>query len=138
MTKTEQHDLTVEGDKVIERSASGTLIAEKNYENVVQGFERAAQRKSTSHEKAAEDAHIAHSLHAAHDAEDSELHIHVQRPHHPHYAPVPGETHEDEVHRHRQIGALRANLHRDDRSDETKEHMREKLQELGGELEEDD
>ncbi|POY74460.1 hypothetical protein BMF94_2458 [Rhodotorula taiwanensis] len=41
------------------------------------------------------------------------------------------ESHEETVHEHRVIGGLKANLHRSDRSDETKESVKAKLHNLG-------
>ncbi|GAA5874818.1 hypothetical protein JCM8547_005250 [Rhodosporidiobolus lusitaniae] len=136
----EEHTLEVDGEHVIERDAEGHEVSSKDYSHVVRGFEAASHNKRVGREKAEEDAQIASDLKAVHDnGEDRE--IHVSR------AAVPRfdsdktkahrhETHEETVHRHRQVGSLKANLMRDDRSEKTKERIREELRELGEEPEE--
>lgn len=251
MTKgTETHELSVEGDKVLERTESGTLVAEKvrvalaslvasrllrvparagsygtpvadppprtppphplllalpipraqDYDHVVRGYKAAEHNPRFTEEthkvrtlsrfafplsSAASAAltppgprraarpqnaeHIRHDLEAAHDAQqhDQENNPHDTRHHHSDsHAHAKdkqhkGETHEDEVHRHRcvalalssrsscaacagpdpsddlvplarsVVGGYKGTLHRDDRSEEAKEHAREKLRELG-------
>ncbi|BGP51554.1 hypothetical protein JCM10450v2_007500 [Rhodotorula kratochvilovae] len=150
MTKgTETHELSVEGEKVLERTESGTIVAEKDYDHVIRGYKAAAHNPRFTEETHKNAEHIRHDLEAAHDAQASEhadtaasgspKHTKSATAHHGktvHAAEKPQhETHEEEVHRHRIVGGLKANLHRDDRSEETKDHIREKLHEMGEDTE---
>ncbi|GJN93958.1 hypothetical protein Rhopal_007018-T1 [Rhodotorula paludigena] len=144
------HELVVEGDKVLERTESGTVLAEKDYDHVVRGYKAASHNKRFSHDTRESAEQMLHDLEAAHDAQageqgadtkESGSPTHSQAAasssaHHTQHAFASdkaheGETHEEEVHRHHKIGGLKANLHRDDRSEETKEHIRQQLRELG-------
>jgi hypothetical protein len=82
-----------------------------------------------------EDAKVAEQLKMAHD-DGVDIHPHVHRPVHAVFEgdSLPEhkhETHDEKLHRHRQVAGLKANLHRDDRSEETKERIRDELRELG-------
>ncbi|GAA5916913.1 hypothetical protein JCM6882_000603 [Rhodosporidiobolus microsporus] len=134
----EEHILSVEGETVVERNADGDIVAEKSYQSVLHGLEGAAASKHTSHSKAKEDAEVAWELKQCHDGHH-DLHPHITKPAHAVYegdATHPNETHDETVHRHRQVGALRGQLKRKDVSDEAKERMREQLRGLGEEPEE--
>ncbi|BGO95381.1 hypothetical protein NBRC10512_001848 [Rhodotorula toruloides] len=157
------HELQVEGDKVVERDEQGNVISEKDYAHVIRGYKAATHNPPVSSEHKKEAAEILHDLEKAHGdapeasagASTSPKHHgegHKGRPHiekhvaeggeheHGHAKAATGSSgpgssaaHEEEVHRHRVIGGLKANLHRDDRSEETKESIREKLHEMGEE-----
>jgi hypothetical protein len=82
-----------------------------------------------------EDAKVAEQLKMAHD-ESVDVHPHVHRPVHAVFEgdSLPehkNETQEEITHRHRQVAGLKANLHREDGSEETKDRIRDELRELG-------
>ncbi|KPV71882.1 uncharacterized protein RHOBADRAFT_47332 [Rhodotorula graminis WP1] len=137
MTKgNETHELSVEGDKVLERTESGTLVAEKDYDHVVRGYKAAEHNPRFTEQTHKNAEHIRHDLEAAHDEQElQENQPHDTRHHHSDSHAKDklhkGESHEDEVHRHRVIGGYKGTLHRDGVSEEAKEHAREKLRELG-------
>ncbi|CEQ41733.1 SPOSA6832_03499, partial [Sporobolomyces salmonicolor] len=124
------HELSVEGDKVIERDEHGNLIGEKNYEAVHRGYLAATHNPRVGSEAKHSAEKILHDLEAAHGgdvvAEEAQKTQHA--------APAADAEGGGEVHRHRVIGGLKATLHRDDRSDEAKQHARDKLREMGVDL----
>ncbi|BGP27523.1 hypothetical protein Rt10032_c15g5502 [Rhodotorula toruloides] len=149
------HELQVEGDKVVERDLQGNVIAEKDYAHVIRGYKAATHNPRVSSEHKKEAAEILHDLEKAHGetpeasasasthAQGHKGRLHVEKhaveggEHESGHAKAAtsssSEAHEEEVHRHRVIAGLKANLHRDDRSEETKESIREKLHEMGEE-----
>ncbi|GAA6046814.1 hypothetical protein JCM3770_005656 [Rhodotorula araucariae] len=147
MTKgTATHELSVQGDKVLERTESGTIVAAKDYDHVVRGYKAAAHNPRFTEETHKNAEHILHDLEDAHEAQVAE-HSSSGSPkhtkpattsssaHHGKQTVHKDESHEEEVHRHRIVGGLKANLHRDDRSEETKEQIRQKLHEMGEDTE---
>ncbi|TNY20220.1 hypothetical protein DMC30DRAFT_417200 [Rhodotorula diobovata] len=130
MTKDhETHELSVEGEKVLERTESGTVVAEKDYDHVIRGYKAAEHNPRFNEETHKNAEHIRHDLEAAHDAQPAAGS--KGRHHHQASHEHKGETHEEEVHRHHVVAGLKANIHRDDRSEESKEHSRQKLREMG-------
>ncbi|GAA5924820.1 hypothetical protein JCM1841_006943 [Sporobolomyces salmonicolor] len=143
------HELSVEGDKVIERDEHGNLIGEKNYEAVHRGYLAATHNPRVGSEAKHSAEKILHDLEAAHGgdvvaeeaqstkASGSPTSAKAALPHPrktQHAAPAADAEGGGEVHRHRVIGGLKATLHRDDRSDEAKQHARDKLREMGVDL----
>ncbi|GAA5930900.1 Con-6 family protein [Sporobolomyces koalae] len=126
------HQLSVEGNKVIESDEKGQVVAEKSYNRVHAGYVAAVHNPRVSAE-AKEAKKILHDLEAAHGDKPSDLHqseSHARgtkttvATHH-------AETHEEEVHRHRQISGYKGTLKRDDVSDEARAHARDMLKQLG-------
>ncbi|BGP20009.1 hypothetical protein JCM10213_000609 [Rhodosporidiobolus nylandii] len=137
---TEQHTLHVEGERILERDEHGTVVAEKDFTRTVQAYERAANNKHTSKEKKEEDLHIVRDLKAAHD-DGASVDVQITVPATRTFssdskARYKNETHEEQVHRHRQIGSLRGQLRREGVSDEARERIREELREMGEDVDE--
>ncbi|GAA5917495.1 hypothetical protein JCM5296_001677 [Sporobolomyces johnsonii] len=145
------HELSVEGDKVVERDEHGNLIGEKDYSAVHRGYLAATHNPRVGPEAKHSAEKILHDLEAAHgehgEGVDEEGKAQSTQPsgspkshkaalpHHKEKTQRGGGGDDDdgegEVHRHRVIGGLKATLHRGDRSDEAKEHARETLREMG-------
>ncbi|GAA5989903.1 hypothetical protein JCM10908_002371 [Rhodotorula pacifica] len=167
------HTLTVEDDKVIEKSASGEVIKTSDYHHVIGGYKATLARDNASEEAKAEARELLHDLQKAHkpfeeagEAEEPKhtsghhqrrksvsKHVESEETHHEHKhgeprplryeapgdeVPLPheGETHEEEVHRHRVAGSFKGLLHNKNSSDEAKAHAREVLDRMGVEYEE--
>ncbi|GAA5822528.1 hypothetical protein JCM11251_006369 [Rhodosporidiobolus azoricus] len=151
------HELTVEGDKVIERDEHGKVISEKDYTRVHAGYAAAAHNKTFTEERREASEQIMHDLEAAHGNLPSPAHSkpatssssHKKKSkedesgHHDtgghdlrhsvssEGGEVSAEGHEQTVHDHRVIGGLKAALHRESTSEEGKQHAREKLEAMG-------
>ncbi|GAA6004098.1 hypothetical protein JCM10207_002425 [Rhodosporidiobolus poonsookiae] len=152
------HELSVEGEKVIERDEHGNVISSKNYSRVHAGYAAAAHNKTLVAETRENAEHIMHDLEAAHGdapatesdskASGSPKTSHAKPAvehaggegsrHHSHDPKNLGagttdeeRMHADEVHQHRVIGGYKATLHRDTTSEEAKQHARDKLDEMG-------
>ncbi|GAA5869183.1 hypothetical protein JCM1840_004318 [Sporobolomyces johnsonii] len=140
------HELSVEGDKVVERDEHGNLIGEKDYSAVHRGYLAATHNPRVGPEAKHSAEKILHDLEAAHGEGVIEEEAQSTKPSgspKSHKAALPhvkektqrggggGDDDEGEVHRHRVIGSYKAILHRDDRSDEAKQHARAKLREMG-------
>ncbi|GAA5979331.1 hypothetical protein JCM11641_005000 [Rhodosporidiobolus odoratus] len=138
MTKqTEEHILYVDGDRVTERDPAGHIVADLDYARTLQAFDRVAHNKKVGLDKRNEDAHIVEELRAAHDQGEN-VHPHVIRPVTHHFAGDDtvehrDETHDEQSHRHRQVGQYR-HLLRDSDSKEVKKHAKAMLKELGEEV----
>ncbi|GAA6019194.1 hypothetical protein JCM10207_005033 [Rhodosporidiobolus poonsookiae] len=141
------HHFRVEGDEVYEgdhlrgeygRVQAGYKAAAHNARNSDETREEAqtilddlTSQHSSSSPSAASKPHDTRSssttrkhAHPAHE------YTHATRSH-DHDTDPKKEDREKDMHHHRVIGGLKANLHRDDRSEETKDKIRERLHELG-------
>ncbi|GAA5974528.1 hypothetical protein JCM11641_002076 [Rhodosporidiobolus odoratus] len=142
------HELAVEGDKVLEKDERG-----KDYTRVHSGYVAASHNKRFSQETRDNAAHLAADLEAAHHpdshpkpAASSQSHSHSKKEEHhdvgghdlrhssseeqgDHSSPSKNDGRS--AHEHHVIGGYKATLHRADRSEEAKEHAREKLEEMG-------
>ncbi|GAA5962815.1 hypothetical protein JCM8115_001966 [Rhodotorula mucilaginosa] len=169
------HTLSVEGNKVIEKSAMGEVVKTSDYEHVIRGYKATLGRDDVSEEAKTEARQLLHDLQKAHkpfeksgEAEESKSaeghhhqrrksvskHVHDEgngshehkpgepRPHRYEESgdevPLPheGETHEEEVHRHRVAGYYKGILHKAGATDDAKAHAREILDKMGVEYEE--
>ncbi|GAA5878128.1 hypothetical protein JCM16303_002855 [Sporobolomyces ruberrimus] len=141
------HELRVEGDKVVESDQQGHVLATKDYSRVHAGYLATTHNPRVSDEAKHNAETILHDLEAAHgdteasspskaktvshDASAAGGHETRSHDHHELTAEEQSKHHAEEVHLHRQIGAYKAILHRDDRSEEAKKHAREELEKLG-------
>ncbi|GAA5936956.1 hypothetical protein JCM1841_003929 [Sporobolomyces salmonicolor] len=110
--------------------------ASANYEAVHRGYLAATHNPRVGTEAKRSAEKILHKLEAAHGDEAVEAAAQSTKASHPPKAAVPHKEkapydHDNDVHRHRVIGGLKATLRRDDRSDEAKAHARDKLQAMG-------
>ncbi|GAA5977185.1 hypothetical protein JCM10908_004888 [Rhodotorula pacifica] len=135
-------ELSVEhGNRVIERDEQGNerRVREGDYTRVQAGYKAASHNKSLTEDTRKNAEHMLHDLEAQHEqveggagggkhASTSEQKKEVVTPRQS--SEDSAQSHEDAVHQHRVIGGLKANLHRSDRSVETKEAIKEKLREL--------
>ncbi|KWU43527.1 hypothetical protein RHOSPDRAFT_26315 [Rhodotorula sp. JG-1b] len=134
-------ELSVEdGNRVIERDEHGNVVSEKDYTRVQAGYKAAAHNKSLTKETRQNAETMLHDLEAQHDRvgggggsageykpeDDEEVEEQGSAG-----GGAPAQSHEETVHQHRIIGGLKANLHRSDRSDETKEEIKQKLRDMG-------
>ncbi|GAA5903268.1 Con-6 family protein [Sporobolomyces salmoneus] len=133
------HELRVEGDKVIESDAQGHLLSTKDYSHVHAGYVATLHNPRVSDEAKQGAEKLLHELEIAHGDTPSKIS----------WSKASGEeggessssstkkvethteTHAEEVHRHRQIGTYKGILHKDNVSDEAKQHAREMLKEFG-------
>ncbi|GAA5824709.1 hypothetical protein JCM5353_004418 [Sporobolomyces roseus] len=122
------HELHVEGDKVIEQDDKGHVLSTKDYTHVHSGYLATTHNPRVSQEAKETAEQLLRDLEAAHGDEPG-----GSKSHSPSHSKKveKHETHEEEVHRHRQIGSYKAILHRDDRGEEAKQHAREMLEKLG-------
>ncbi|GAA5966948.1 hypothetical protein JCM3765_004408 [Sporobolomyces pararoseus] len=135
------HELRVEGDKVIESDETGHVVAQKDYNRVHAGYVATTHNPRVSDEAKQNAETILHDLEAAHgdtpskQAQDSghntRSHDHPAQSHSSSTEAGTELDHDEEVHRHRQIGGYKSTLHRDDTSEEAKAHARTALKELG-------
>ncbi|GAA6007409.1 hypothetical protein JCM11491_004153 [Sporobolomyces phaffii] len=116
------HELRVEGDKVIESDPEGHVLATKDYSHVHAGYVATTHNPRVSQEAKHTAEQMLHDLEIAHGDDPAKV---------SHGAAVHVETHDEEVHRHRQIGAYKGILHKKDVSDEAKQHAREQLEAFG-------
>ncbi|GAA5886709.1 hypothetical protein JCM6882_005865 [Rhodosporidiobolus microsporus] len=141
-------ELRVEGEKVYEVDAQGNTVSVKGDYNRVQAGYKAASHNPSLTEETLEGAETTlHNLRAQHDdtGASSSAKPAATTSSSRKIAPtgdeyvVEGEegmaAHDREVHQHRVVGGLKANLHRDDRSEETKDEIRKKLSDMGEEVE---
>ncbi|GAA5985116.1 hypothetical protein JCM5350_000847 [Sporobolomyces pararoseus] len=120
------HQLRVEGDKVIEADEQGHVLAKKDYSHVHAGYVATLHSPRVSQEAKENAEKLLHDLEVAHG--DTPSKISYEKGH------GPGEhveTHQEEVHRHRQIGTYKGILHKQGVSEEAKEHARQMLKEFG-------
>ncbi|BGP18060.1 hypothetical protein JCM10213_008404 [Rhodosporidiobolus nylandii] len=136
------HELSVEGDKVLEKDEAGNVISSKDYTRVHAGYVAASHNKRLPEET--RHAQLAHDLAVAHGDEDkageqpskpavqeggSHKHSHDHsRNTHP---GVSDEVHNQQVHEHHVIGGLKATISNPNTSAEAKERAKEKLEEMG-------
>ncbi|GAA5957835.1 hypothetical protein JCM8115_006262 [Rhodotorula mucilaginosa] len=134
-------ELSVEdGNRVIERDEHGNVVSEKDYTRVQAGYKAAAHNKSLTKETRQNAETMLHDLEAQHDRvgggggnagkPDDDEELEEQGSADSVGGGAPAQSHEETVHQHRVIGGLKANLHRSDRSDQTKEEIKQKLREL--------
>ncbi|GAA6030227.1 hypothetical protein JCM8097_008998 [Rhodosporidiobolus ruineniae] len=137
------HNLRVDENRVIDEE---TGMDKGEYTRVQAGYKAAAHNPSLTKETREGAEATLHELEAQHDGKTSASSTSGSKAKSSSSAPsdeyvdedAPAETgastsHEDTVHQHRVVGGLKANLHRDDRSEETKQNIRDKLQEMGEE-----
>ncbi|GAA6060883.1 hypothetical protein JCM10212_000166 [Sporobolomyces blumeae] len=144
------HQLSVEGDKVIERDEHGHVVSTKDYAHVHRGYLATSHNLSVSEEARQNAEEILHDLELAHGDKPSaspgqskaKAHPpspktpkgHDAPPHatraHDHDEELDEAARKEEIHRHRQIGTYRGILKKNV-SPEAKQHARDMLAKLG-------
>ncbi|GAA5867543.1 hypothetical protein JCM3774_003872 [Rhodotorula dairenensis] len=130
-----------DGNRVIERDERGNVVSDKDYVRVQAGYKAAAHNESLTEATRKHAESMLHDLEAQHGQvgsggseehkrADDEL-VEEGSVHAGGAGATLAQTHEEMVHQHRIIGGLKANLHRSDRSDETKEEIKQKLRDMG-------
>ncbi|BGP18054.1 hypothetical protein JCM10213_008410 [Rhodosporidiobolus nylandii] len=148
------HELSVEGEKVLEKDEAGNVISSKDYTRVHAGYVAASHNKRFPEETRHTAEQLAHDLAVAHGDEDAGAgatgsskpqpatggdaahHVghlkHDEQGWHGAEEHVKAaDTHADEVHQHRVAAGYKAALKREGVSEEAKQHAREKLEEMG-------
>ncbi|GAA6059921.1 hypothetical protein JCM10212_003061 [Sporobolomyces blumeae] len=138
------HEISVEGEKVVERDEHGHVVSTKDYANVHRGYLATTHNKRVSDEARENAEQMLHDLEAAHGDAESPSKAKPSSPSHkkqashetsPSHAKKSSQghdqAHDEDVHQQRVIAGYKSTLSRHDTSDEAKEHAREKLAELG-------